>query len=171
MSRANTRHLKPLLKQFCPSRTRLSRRNSTPRSERGDSPEPQLRVRSLDANLGGPLPECPTSRVFEKWAWQIADAHRWAFLFRHHRGVRRVTAPTPQPLRSSQFFSSHFSRTLITDMHPQSVRRCLDSALSRTVPVSRDGPIFRPQTFHRYLTTYGPGQHPRKCTPNSKIQY
>src|ERR1039457_6389599 len=29
---------------------------------------------------------------------------------------------------------------------------------------------FGPQTFHRYLTTYGPGQHPRKCTPNRKIQ-
>jgi hypothetical protein len=29
---------------------------------------------------------------------------------------------------------------------------------------------FRPQTFHRSLTTCGPGQHPRKCTPNSKIQ-
>jgi hypothetical protein len=29
---------------------------------------------------------------------------------------------------------------------------------------------FRPQTFHRYLTTYGSGQHTRKCTPNSKIQ-
>jgi hypothetical protein len=29
---------------------------------------------------------------------------------------------------------------------------------------------FRTQTFHRYLTIYGPGQHPRKCTPNSKIQ-
>jgi hypothetical protein len=29
---------------------------------------------------------------------------------------------------------------------------------------------FRPQTFHRYLTTYGLGQHPRKCTPNRKIK-
>ena len=33
---------------------------------------------------------------------------------------------------------------------------------------------FRPQTFHvlfdNKCPTNGPGQHPRKCTPNSKIQ-
>jgi len=71
-------------------------------------PVPQVLVRSLDANLG-----------------VEGDRHRRPFLFRHHRAVRRVTAPTPQPLRSSQLFSSHFSRTLITDLHPN---RCEDTS-------------------------------------------
>jgi hypothetical protein len=52
----------------------------------------------------------------------------------HHR--RRRGGITT--LRSSQPFSSHFSRTLITDLLPNSVRRYLDSAPSRTAPVSRD---------------------------------
>src|ERR1017187_8539817 len=29
---------------------------------------------------------------------------------------------------------------------------------------------FRPQTFHRSLTTYGSDEHARKCTPNRKIR-
>src|ERR1039458_9580733 len=71
------------------------------------SPVPQVRVRSFDANLGG------------------GGLAPMSFLIRHHRAVRRVTAPTPQPLHSSQLFSSHFSRTLITDLHPN---RCEDTS-------------------------------------------
>ncbi len=29
---------------------------------------------------------------------------------------------------------------------------------------------FEPRTFHRYLTTYLPGHHPRKCTPNRRFR-
>ena len=88
------------------------------------------------ACLSSQLPSCPVLVAFSArcprfasvlWTltWVEGDRHRWAFLFRHHRAVRRVTAPTPQPLRSSQLFSSHFSRTLITDLHPN---RCEDTS-------------------------------------------
>jgi len=65
-------------------------------------PVPQVRVRSLDANLGG--------------GWSAP----MGFPLSSPSGSapRHRVAPTPQPLRSSQLFSSHFSRTLITDLLP-----------------------------------------------------
>jgi hypothetical protein len=99
--------------------------------------------------------------------WVEGDRHRWAFLFRHHRAVRRVTAPTPQPLRSS--FITFFSYSYHT-LAPQSVRRYLDSAPSRSAPVSRDERVSGLKLFTCSLTTNGPGQHTRKCTPNRKIK-
>jgi hypothetical protein len=53
---------------------------------------------------------------------------------------------------------------------PQSVRRSLDSAPSRTAPVSRDERISGRKLFTCSLTKNGPGQHTRKCTPNRKIK-
>jgi hypothetical protein len=71
-----------------------------------NSPVPQVRARFLGANLG------PT--VLRR-ACQVLPAH-----------FAKAGIPHCQePLRSSQLFSSHFSRTLITDMHHN---RCEDTS-------------------------------------------
>jgi len=94
---------------------------------------PQVRVRSLDANLGGgwsaPM-GFPLSSPSGSAPRHRSDAPTTAFL----------------PTFFITFFSYAHHRPA-----PQSVRRYLDSAPSRTAPVSRDERISGKQTFHRFL--------------------
>ena len=75
-------------------------------------------------------------------------------------------------------FSSHFSRTALTDTQSQSCNNSPDSATSRTAPVSRDGPNIRRKIIFggslksgrkvddKQLKAATP--HPEKCTPNRR---
>src|SRR5208282_6098416 len=85
-------------------------------------PVPQVRVRSLDANLG-PLP------ALEKWLPGYATCR--ALCEGRNSTPPRTTAFLPT------FFITFFSYAHHR-LAPQSVRRYLDSAPSRTAPVSRD---------------------------------
>jgi len=115
-------------------------------------------------------PGAPDSRpFFVTLTWVEGDRHRRALLFRHHRAVRRVTAPTPQPLHSSLLFHHIFL------VRPSQTCSPIGAKIPRQCTIENCASLqrrthFRSQTFHRYLTTYGQDQHPRKCTPNRKIK-
>jgi len=79
--------------------------------------------------------------------------------------VRSLDANLGPPNFFITFFSYSHHRHA-----PQSVRRYIDSASSRSAPVSRDERISGLKLFTRSLTTNVSGHHPRKCTPNRRIQ-
>ena len=76
-----------------------ARTTQVPEGRPSSGPVPRVRVRSLNANLGGRN----FARAFSK------------------SGIPHCQ----EPRRSSQLFSSHFSRTLITDLHHT---RCEDTS-------------------------------------------
>src|SRR5208282_3674918 len=105
-------------------------------------PVPQVRVRSLDPNLG-PLP------ALEKWLPGYATC----------RALCEGRNSTPPPLRSSQLFSSHFSRTLITDLH---LNRCEDTSTvhHRELPQSPETNAFPAANFSPLFDNIWPRSAP-----------
>jgi hypothetical protein len=81
--------------------------------------------------------------------------------------TRRGVVGEESPLRLI-IFSSHFSRTAITDLHHN---RCEDSPtmLHREVRPSPEMDVFPASNFHRSFSTYGTSQHTRNRTPIIKI--
>jgi hypothetical protein len=69
------------------------------------------------------------------WTLTWVQGTSRALLRERHSTLPRTTPPLS--------FSSHFSRTLITDPHPKSVPTLLDRAPSRNSPVSRDERLSR----------------------------
>jgi hypothetical protein len=140
-------HLHSLTHDFftttiCDARHR--RPSQTPRAPHARCP--RFRARFLGANLGPTVPRraCQV-RHFSRTLRRACP--EWS---------RRGRIPHCQePLRSSQLFSSHFSRTLITDLHHN---RCEDTSTVHhpELRLSPETNALPAANFSRYLTTYGP---------------
>ena len=120
-----------------------ARTTQVPEGRPSSGPVPRVRVRSLNANLGGRN----FARAFSKSGIPHCKNHAVPPSFFHHIFL----------VRSSQ------TCTTIAAKIPRqcTIEKC--ASLQRRTP-------FRPQTFTCSLTTNGPGQHPRKCTPNRTNQ-
>jgi hypothetical protein len=132
---------------------------STTRRRRGSTPGLRLGTIKQTFRAG-----CTNSRAFREVARRTADTVR----LRHDPCESRLSFEVTEPTDYASTLSSHSSRTLITDPHPSGAKIPRQCTIENCASLQRRT-HFRPQTFHRYLTTYGPGQHPASARQTAKF--